>query len=326
MAGPRKAANYLNNENLIAEIIKSKKRLKESNVELTPAEALTTNLVVMLKKLVDRFAQSWNWRGYSYNDDMKSEALLALCQNAFKFNEVLYKNPFGYYTQIAKNSFLSFRDKEIRIRDIRDDLLINQGAEPSMHRQMEDERLAAIPSQTQKEQKKTDKELETLTEQLEKLAELFTVLNKLSAPDAEIDKQIAHIFGRKLLPEGYTQSVEHDQEVGGMKGTLVSVRTADGSSSSKRFLTVPYARHKVPIAITMLCLVMHKDKMTKRVNEIKGLNQANSMRIIVTERGGDNDDSSKHYALDAEGEIRGYNAARPAKARFTQFSRKKRGT
>jgi DNA-directed RNA polymerase specialized sigma subunit len=131
-----KKKNYLNNASLIEEIMISKK-VQKKNPNWTPAQCMTPKLVGMLQMLVDRYSQKANWRGYTYIDDMRSEAIVSLMQNALKFNPEKSQNPFGYYTQIVTHSFLTFLDKEKKVRRIKDTLMEQQGFTPSHARQLE---------------------------------------------------------------------------------------------------------------------------------------------------------------------------------------------
>lgn len=134
----KKNTNYLNNANLIEEIMISKE-VQEKNSNWTPAQCMTPKLVGMLQMLVNRYSQKGNWRGYTYIDDMRSEAIVSLMQNALKFNPEKSQNPFGYYTQIVTHSFLTFLDKEKKVRRIKDTLLEQQGYTPSHARQLEND-------------------------------------------------------------------------------------------------------------------------------------------------------------------------------------------
>ena len=138
----RGSQNYLNNARLLEHIGLSKERLAErqkKHPEATPAECMTPELVKMLMMLVERYAQRANWRGYTYIDDMKSEALVSLLNGALKFNPEKSQNPFGYLTQIVTHSFLTTLDKEKKVRRIRDDILEQNGFTPSHTRQLENE-------------------------------------------------------------------------------------------------------------------------------------------------------------------------------------------
>lgn len=132
---------YAPNSLLLVEIEKSREK-HTSNPEKTPAECLTNDLVEMLVKIVHNYSLRKNWRNYSYVDDMRGDAILSLCQNALKFNPEKSKNPFGYYTQIVTHSFLTFLEKEKKIRRIRDDILEQNQLNPSFARQLENDERA----------------------------------------------------------------------------------------------------------------------------------------------------------------------------------------
>ena len=85
----------------------------------------------MIVLLVDRYATKTNLRGYYWIEDMKSYALLKLCENALKFNPDKSKNPFGYYTQIITNDFITFLNKEKTQRKIKDQIMMSNGLIPS---------------------------------------------------------------------------------------------------------------------------------------------------------------------------------------------------
>lgn len=97
---------------------------------------ITNRLALMFMKLVDRYAQRGNWRGYSYLDEMKGKALLVLSQNGLKFNEARSNNPFAFYTQCLKNCFVKVQNDEKKVQNLRDDLFQLHGLAPSHSRQM----------------------------------------------------------------------------------------------------------------------------------------------------------------------------------------------
>lgn len=100
---------------------------------------ITDRLARMYLKLVDRYSQKPNWRGYSYLDEMKNQSLLQLIQVGLKFDERRSQNPFAYYTTTMTNSFTGVFHKEKRNQNIRDDILIMQGQNPSNTRMVEHE-------------------------------------------------------------------------------------------------------------------------------------------------------------------------------------------
>mgnify|MGYP003704353335 FL=1 len=49
--------------------------------------AMTKKLALMLMKLCERYATRSNWRGYTYNEEMRGQALLQLSQIGLQFDE-----------------------------------------------------------------------------------------------------------------------------------------------------------------------------------------------------------------------------------------------
>lgn len=98
---------------------------------------LTNHLGAMFLKLCERYSLRSNWRGYSYIDEMRGQALIQLTQIALQFDESKSNNPFAYYTAAVTNSFTRVLNVEKRQRDIRDDMLQEAGQMPSWTRQME---------------------------------------------------------------------------------------------------------------------------------------------------------------------------------------------
>lgn len=100
---------------------------------------ITKNLARMFIKLCDRYSTRSNWRGYTYVDEMRAQALLQLSQIGLKFDESKSDNPFAYYTAVLTNSFTRIVNLEKKNQTIRDDLLIESGQSPSFSRQLEHE-------------------------------------------------------------------------------------------------------------------------------------------------------------------------------------------
>lgn len=111
---------YLTNAKLLPAVIASKE-----------AGKLSDELAKMLMMLTRKYANRPCFSGYTYKEDMISEALANLCQNALKFNPERSKNPFAFYTSCINNSFLHVLSVEKKHRRIRDQLLIDIGENPS---------------------------------------------------------------------------------------------------------------------------------------------------------------------------------------------------
>lgn len=100
---------------------------------------ITEELGRMYLKLSERYAQRSNWRGYTYIEEMKGQAILQLSQIGLQFDESKSENPFAYYTAAVTNSFTRVLNIEKKNQNIRDDMLEENGLTPSLTRQYQHE-------------------------------------------------------------------------------------------------------------------------------------------------------------------------------------------
>lgn len=124
----KKTVNYLNNKDLLAEVLLSKEQGK-----------MTDKLAKMLMLLTARYGTKGNVASYTYNDDMQSYALMMLCRTWKSFNVEKSKNAFAFFTQCVKNSFRQYLNVEKKHRDIRDQMLVDNGMSPSLRFQMDNQ-------------------------------------------------------------------------------------------------------------------------------------------------------------------------------------------
>jgi len=117
---------YVTNGKMLPEVIKSKEGGKISD-----------ELARMLMMLTRKYSQRPCFINYTYKEDMISDALVNLCQNALKFNPEKSSNPFAYYTTCIHSSFLQYLNTEKKHRRIRDQLLVEIGESPSFNFQEE---------------------------------------------------------------------------------------------------------------------------------------------------------------------------------------------
>jgi hypothetical protein len=108
------------------------------------AGQITNNLARMMIKLCERYATRGNVRGYTYNDEMKGQAILQLTQIGLQFDESKSDNPFAYFTAAVTNSFVRVINLEKRNQNIRDDILEMNGMNPSYSRTGQGEHEAAM--------------------------------------------------------------------------------------------------------------------------------------------------------------------------------------
>jgi len=105
---------------------------------------ITPTLARMMIKLCERYATRGNVRGYTYNDEMKGQAILQLTQIGLQFDESKSDNPFAYFTAAVTNSFVRVINIEKRNQNIRDDILEINGMNPSYSRTGAGEHEAAV--------------------------------------------------------------------------------------------------------------------------------------------------------------------------------------
>lgn len=113
---------YLNNRELLAEVTRSKKK-----------GIMSDQLARMLQMLCTRYAKKGNFVGYTYNEDMQAYAMMMLVRTWNSFDPEKSNNPFAFFTQCIKNSFIQYLNQEKRQRNIRDLLLVDQGMTPSFN-------------------------------------------------------------------------------------------------------------------------------------------------------------------------------------------------
>lgn len=282
----KKSNFYLTKEELTLEIIASKKTFRESNYPRTPAECFTPKLTEFLALMVNRYANKGQWRGYSYIDDMKSEALLTLCQNAFKYNEEKFDNPFGYYTQIIKYCFITSLEKEEVVRDIKDSLWEKQNMTPSFARQVKNEildhaREAAMnrakergqKEETYKTMKSLKKDVEALSEKINRLASVI----KLLAVETKKQNRISHNGGPLLE----VATVDTDSEIADILELDIKPYTVDRVSAMSLFIKAPvYDIETLEIENqNVTCLSLHDESTKSRIKRV--IRDTNEMTITA---------------------------------------------
>jgi len=118
---PAPAKNiYLTNKQLLAEIKRAKKKGE-----------MTNELARMLQMLCAKYAKKGSFVNYTYNEDMQAYAMMMLVRTWNSFDPEKSNNPFAFFTQCIKNSFIQYLNQEKRQRNIRDLLLVDQGLNPS---------------------------------------------------------------------------------------------------------------------------------------------------------------------------------------------------
>lgn len=100
---------------------------------------ITDILAMMFIKLVERYSQRGNWRGYTWIEDMKGQALVQLMETALKFSEQKSQNPFSYFTCIVTNCFRGTLNSEEKVSNIKNRIMMESGYNASYDYQIKKE-------------------------------------------------------------------------------------------------------------------------------------------------------------------------------------------
>ncbi len=92
---------YVKNKDLLVEI----EKLQQTN-------QFSDTLGKYIIQIVNGLSHRPNFNGYTYIEDMKSEAHVAIIKGLRNFNLEKSNNPFAYITQIAWNAFIAFIGNE----------------------------------------------------------------------------------------------------------------------------------------------------------------------------------------------------------------------
>lgn len=116
----KRAKNYVNNADLLIQYKLSREQ-----------DRMTEELAKMLQTIAQRYALKPSFRDYSYVDDMKAYSMMMVVRTWRSFKPEKSSNAFAFYTQCIKNSFKQYLKVERRARDVRDELLLAAGLNPS---------------------------------------------------------------------------------------------------------------------------------------------------------------------------------------------------
>jgi hypothetical protein len=98
--------HYINNKEFAAALTEHRKNWLASQEQGTPApvvpDAIASQFLLLAKKLSTRF----NFSGYSWKDDMISDAVISCLRSAHKFNSEVSPNAFGFFNILCWRAFV----------------------------------------------------------------------------------------------------------------------------------------------------------------------------------------------------------------------------
>ena len=107
----RKTHKYINNKYILEKLSDYKKD-----------GVITNELGEVFMVIAKNLSNKNNFSGYTWKDEMISEAVLTCVKYIKNFNPEKSQNPFAYITQICYNSFRNYIKKQKRHGDIKQTL------------------------------------------------------------------------------------------------------------------------------------------------------------------------------------------------------------
>lgn len=104
-----KSRYYVRNKDLLREVINYNKTSIASD-----------SLAKMLMSIATSYLSKGSFAGYTWREDMVSEAVLTCLKYLKNFNSEKSQNAFAYVTQICKNSFKAYIKNQTKHRNIKD--------------------------------------------------------------------------------------------------------------------------------------------------------------------------------------------------------------
>jgi len=108
---PRKT-HYINNKTLYTSMIEYKTKLNESILKEKQKPQVSRYIGESIILICNNLAKKPNFSGYTYKQDMISDAIVDCIAGIDNFDPDRTNNPFAYFTQIAWNAFLRRIQKE----------------------------------------------------------------------------------------------------------------------------------------------------------------------------------------------------------------------
>jgi hypothetical protein len=107
-------ANYINNKEFYALLVEYKLACNEAEKRGTERPRIPEGVGKCFYMIASRLSSKANFIGYTYKDEMVSDALENCVMAVHNFDPEKSKNPFAYFTQIIWYAFLRRIEKEKR--------------------------------------------------------------------------------------------------------------------------------------------------------------------------------------------------------------------
>lgn len=105
-------ANYINNKEFYQLLVDYYERCREAELHDKPKPRIPEEVGQCFLMIATKLSNKGNFVGYTYKDEMVSDALENCIMAVNSFNPEKSKNPFAYFTQIIWYAFLRRIEKE----------------------------------------------------------------------------------------------------------------------------------------------------------------------------------------------------------------------
>ena len=112
MKSSKDGNNYINNKEFYQMLIEYKEQCKIAEEKGEPTPRVPENIGHCFYMIATRLGTKWKFSGYTYREEMVSDALENCVVAVHNFDPTKSKNPFAYFTQIIYYAFLRRIEKE----------------------------------------------------------------------------------------------------------------------------------------------------------------------------------------------------------------------
>jgi len=114
-----KNEHYVNNKKFTNAVKEWKIEYDKAKAEDREVPEITPFIGDCFYKIAKKYSTRPNFSGYTYKEDMISEAVLVCLKYAHNFNPEKSNNAFAYFTQYCHNAFIQYISKENRFSDFK---------------------------------------------------------------------------------------------------------------------------------------------------------------------------------------------------------------
>ena len=129
--------HYVNGKDLYNAMVVYKEKVEKAKLENRTIPVIPDYIGVCFMLICNKLSTKPNFMGYSYRDEMVSDAIENCVSAAHSFDPNKSNNPFAYFTQIAWNAFIRRIHKEKKQAYIKHKNFENSGIMDELYEQQD---------------------------------------------------------------------------------------------------------------------------------------------------------------------------------------------